>query len=81
MQLQEIKDKIRSHIEEFILYGESLESDDESLVQTGTIDSSGVMELILFIEDEFNVHIDDGDIAPENIDSVNSLAALIEKSI
>ncbi len=50
---------------------------DSSFLDQGIIDSTGVLELVEWLEDEFNVSVDDEELIPENLDSVNSLAAFI----
>lgn len=53
--------------------------DDEPLISGGLIDSFSLVELQLFIEQQFGIHIDDTELTADAIDSVNDLAALIEK--
>ena len=74
-----VKDQIRSYIEEYMLFGDPVESDDLSLLDSGLVDSTGTMELVLFIEETFNVVADDGEIIPENFESVNSITAFVER--
>lgn len=50
---------------------------DESLTQAGVLDSMGVLELIMFIEERFGVSIPDEDTLPENLDSVNRIVAYV----
>ncbi len=60
--------------ENFILDdgGASLDA-NESLTQSGVLDSMGVLELIMFIEQQYGVTIPDEDTLPENLDSVNRI--------
>lgn len=74
-----IANKIREYIEEFVLYGDPLESDDTSLIKSGTIDSTGAMELVMFIEDTFGVEVPNTEIKPENLDTVNRITILVER--
>lgn len=74
-------DKIRDYVEEFVLYGDKLESDDASLVESGMIDSTGVMELVAFIEEEFKLDVPTADINPDNFDTVNKAAALVDRML
>ena len=55
-------------------------SDDTSFLDEGIVDSTGVLELVLFVEDTFNIEVDDEEIVPDNFDSVASLAAFIERN-
>jgi acyl carrier protein len=54
-------------------------TDDASLLDLGIIDSTGVLELVSFIESEFNVSISDSEIIPENLDSITNVCAFIAK--
>ena len=57
----------------------SVVRDDQSLMSSGTLDSTGILELIMFVEENFAVKIPDEDMLPENFDSVNAIAAYIER--
>jgi acyl carrier protein len=52
---------------------------DSSFLDQGIIDSTGVLELVEWLEDDFGLTIDDEELIPENLDSVNNLAAFIAK--
>lgn len=52
---------------------------DDSFLEQGIIDSTGVLELVEWLEETFNMSIDDDELIPENLDSVNQLAAFIAK--
>ena len=53
--------------------------DSDSLLDKGIIDSTGVLELVGFIEDHYQISIEDDELVPDNLDSVNSLIKFIEK--
>ena len=50
---------------------------DDSLLGRGIVDSTGMLEVILFIEEQYGVKVADNDMIPENLDSVNRIAAFI----
>jgi len=52
-------------------------SNDQSLLDSGIIDSAGIFELVGFIERAFGVTVDDTDIIPENFETVNSISAFV----
>ena len=52
--------------------------DSDSLLQKGIIDSTGVLELVGFIEEHFRITIEDEELVPDNLDSVNNLIKFIE---
>lgn len=51
-----------------------LVQDDVSFLEEGIVDSTGVLELVMFVEETFGFEVDDEDILPENFDSVRGLA-------
>lgn len=52
--------------------------DDVSFLEEGVVDSLGVMELVVFVEEQFGVQVADEEVTPEYFDSVNRLAHYIE---
>lgn len=53
--------------------------DDASLMAEGVVDSTGVLELILFLDETFGVHVDDAEATPQNLDSVARILAFVER--
>ncbi len=76
----EIKERIRTYILENILLGSAEESleDDDSFLEKGLIDSTGILELVGFVEDEFGIEVGDEDLIPDNFDSVGKLAVYVQ---
>jgi acyl carrier protein len=75
--MTEIERDIREFIaENFILDAETLAS-DASLTQSGVLDSMGVLELIMFIEQRFGLTVPDDQALPENLDSVERIARYV----
>ncbi len=75
----DVKQKIRTFIFENFLF-DAEEGDllnDSSFLDQGIIDSTGVLELVEWLEDDFGISVDDEELIPENLDSVNNLAAFI----
>jgi len=54
-------------------------NDSDSLLDKGIIDSTGVLELVGFLEEHYEFTIEDDELVPENLDSVNNLIKFIEK--
>ena len=52
---------------------------DASLLEAGIIDSTGVLELVGFIEETYGVRVEDEELLPENLDSINSIVAFVER--
>lgn len=79
----DIQTKIREYIARNLLFSDNGfgYADDASFLQEGIIDSVGVMDLILFVEENFDVVVDDHEITPDNFDSVNKLTAYIHNKV
>jgi len=54
-------------------------ADETSLFEGGYVDSTGVLELIVFIEGTFGVTVADAETVPENLDSIARIAAFVER--
>jgi acyl carrier protein len=76
----ETKARIRTFIVEnfYVADGATL-GDDTSLIETGVVDSTGVLEVIAFLEEEFGLSIPDRDILPTNLDSIARIASYVAK--
>ena len=77
--MSDIKNRIRAYIVDNFLFGDEggLE-DNTSFLDEGIIDSTGVLELVDFIEREFQVVIVNEDLIPENFDSINNIAGYLK---
>lgn len=53
--------------------------DQTSFLDTGIIDSTGVLELVSFLQEQFGIALEDGEIVPENLDSVANIVGLIQR--
>ncbi|MGB8958958.1 MAG: acyl carrier protein [Candidatus Aminicenantales bacterium] len=75
----EIKEKLRRYIaENFLMFaGVVTFQDSDSFLDLGIIDSTGILELLQFIEGAFNIHVEDDETVPENLDSLDNLSAYI----
>ncbi|MCW5695458.1 MAG: acyl carrier protein [Bauldia sp.] len=78
----DIKAQIRAFIADNFLYRDDRETvaDDESLLDAGLIDSTGVLELVAFLEGTFGVAMADADIVPENLDSIDAIARYVDRA-
>ncbi len=54
-------------------------ADDESFLRSGTIDSTGMIDLVMFVEETYGIEIDDAELVPDNLDSINSLKVFLER--
>jgi acyl carrier protein len=66
-------------VESFLLGDDDGFADDESLLDAGIVDSTGVMEVVTFLEETFSITIDDEELIADNLDSVDRLAAFVQR--
>jgi len=52
---------------------------DDSFLEEGIIDSTGILELIMFLEESFDIQVEDEEVIPENLDSVNKIDVYISR--
>ena len=74
-----IRGQVRSFIAEDLGRDVRSVSDAESLLEAGILDSMGVMSLVGFIEERFKVTVPDDEMMPENFDSIEAIAAFVER--
>ena len=79
--MPEIEEKIRKFLIENFVLSEQLDElgFEESFLENGVVDSTGILELVFFVEDQFGIQIDTSEVLPENFDSVNCLASYIRR--
>ena len=79
----EIETQVRNFIEDNFLFREdrSSLSDTESLLAAGLIDSTGILELVAFVEERFKIDISDADLIPANFDSIKAIVAYAERKL
>ena len=78
----ETKSKIREFIIENFLFGSANGlQDDTSFLEEGIIDSTGVLELVTFLEEDFEIQVEDEELIPENLDSIDNVTAYLERKM
>jgi len=78
----EYKSVIRAFIVEEFLFGDDSElTDDMSLFENGIVDSTGILELINFLEERYAIKVDDDELSPENFDSLAKITAYVSKKV
>jgi acyl carrier protein len=72
---------IRRFIVDNFLFGEddSRLSSDDSFLDKGIIDSTGVLELVAFLEERFGIEVKDHELMPANLDSISGLIDFLER--
>lgn len=81
--MQNISTQIRQFVDENFLFGKGTSSlrDSDSFLEEGIIDSTGVLELVTFIESQFSIHVSDDELVPQNLDSIENLVSFIETKL
>ena len=76
-----IKASIRDYILENFLFTSNQDAleDSASFLEEGIVDSTGVLELVMFVEEKFGVSVEDEEIVPENFDSVEGLVRYVQQ--
>lgn len=76
---------IKQQVRQFILANylftddENKLSDSQSLLQSGAMDSTGILELIMFLEENMNLKVADAEMIPANLDSVDNVVSFVER--
>jgi acyl carrier protein len=77
-----IEQEVRSYIlENFFFSQEGSLSNDASFMEMGIIDSTGVLELVAFLEEKYAIKIDADELIPENLDSITRLACFVSRKL
>lgn len=75
-----VEEQVRGFIGERFLFDAGAKIDPaQSLLKAGILDSTGVMELVFFIEDTFKIKIADNEMVPQNLDTLRDIAAMVER--
>jgi acyl carrier protein len=80
-------EQIRRELRQFIVTNFLLEdddaglADDASFLEQGLVDSTGVLELVSFLERRYAITLDDADLVPDNLDSIENLTAFLERKL
>jgi acyl carrier protein len=78
-----IKDQVRSYVVDNFVMGSNAAkfSDADSFLDLHIIDSTGFLELVTYIEEKFKFRVEDEEMIPENLDSLNSIDAYVAKKL
>ena len=71
-----IEEMLRTYIADNILFSNNGYpfTDSDSFLENGIVDSTNILELVMFVEEEFGITTDDNEIIPDNFDSVSKLS-------
>ena len=75
------REKVRGYILENLMFSSNHDdlADGASLLDRGIIDSTGVLEIVLYLEEEFQVKVKDSDMLPANFDSVDNIVGFVSR--
>jgi acyl carrier protein len=80
--MNDFRAKIRGFIVENFLFGNEDGVKDETLfLDEGIIDSTGILELVSYLEEEFSIGVEDEELVPENLGSINNVVAYLERKM
>jgi acyl carrier protein len=78
--MTELAHTLRQFVGDNFLFGTDGDfSDDDSFLDNGIIDSTGVLELITFLESTYDITIEDEELVPENLDSITNVARFLAR--
>ena len=78
--MQAIKEQVRDFVIETYLFGEDIGlEDNSSFLEEGIIDSTGILELVVFLEETYSISVEDRELVPENLDSLNNIEAYLKR--
>ncbi len=74
-----VEQQIRDYVLENYLFTEDQSAlvNNDSFLEKGILDSTGILEIIYFIEEEFEIKVEDEEMIPENLDSVDNIVAFV----
>ena len=80
MARAEIQKQVRNFVVENLLLGEEENEflDNQSFLDSGLIDSTGILEIIGFLEEKYAITIEDDEMVPENLDSVERIVSFLQ---
>lgn len=75
------REKVRGYILENLMFSSNDDdlADGASLLDRGIIDSTGVLEIVLYLEEQFQVKVKDSDMLPANFDSVDNIVGFVSR--
>ena len=76
------KAEVKNFVLSNLLFGPGPElRDHTSLLDSGTVDSTGVLEIIMFLEDTFKIKIEPEETIPENLDSIDRISDFLSRKL
>ena len=80
--MEAIQQRLRKFVTETFLFGDGADlKDDDSFIEKGIIDSTGILQVVDFVEQEFGFQVREEDLLPENLDSIDQLTTFIQREL
>ncbi len=79
--MSQIQEEVTSFIINNFLFGKADEAPKpgDSFMETGLIDSTGILQVVVFLEDKYGITVGDEDLIPSNLDSVENIAQFVQR--
>ncbi len=82
VQLEQVRRELRDFVVTNYMFGQATElNDNESFMEAGLIDSTGLLELVSFVEEKYGFNVEDQELVPENLDSLAALAKYVGRKL
>jgi acyl carrier protein len=82
VQLEQVRRELRDFVVNNYVFGQAAElNDDESFMEAGLIDSTGLLELVSFVEEKYGFNVEDQELVPENLDSLAALTSYVGRKL
>jgi acyl carrier protein len=82
MEALTVSEQVRHFILQNYLLGKDFRlEDDQSFLDHGIIDSVGVLEFVAFLQERYGVKVEDEELLPENLDSINAVSAYLKRKL
>jgi len=82
LRMDDLTKQIREFIVENFLFGDDNGlKDDTSFLDEGIVDSTGILELVTFLEEDFDISVEDEELIPENLDSIQNVVTFLNNKI
>lgn len=80
MTTEQIEAQVRDFLINNFIFDPSAEpGTEDSLMENGVVDSTGILEVLMWVESEFGVHVEDSEVLPENFDSIGNMTRYVER--
>jgi acyl carrier protein len=82
MTTEQIQEEVREFLINNFIFDSSVQLGTEaSLMENGVVDSTGILEVIMWVEQNFGIHVEDSEVLPENFDSIGNISRYAERKI